>query len=304
MIPNFQPIMLPLLQILSDKQDHKVSEILNKISNHFNLTEEERVERLPSGTLKMYNRVYWAITDLKFANLLFYPSRGYCQITESGINVLASSPEKIDVKYLQTIPRYMQWREGWRSRKKSNIEDAAPEESIIEDTPEELLDSSYIKLKEVLSSEIIDKVKSCTPHFFEVLVVDLLIKMGYGGSRVEAGEVIGKSNDGGIDGIIKEDKLGLDAIYIQAKKWENIVPISQIRDFAGSLLSKKAKKGIFITTSSFPKTAYEFVTKIEPRIVLIDGVRLAELMIEYNIGVAVKNFYEIKKIDSDYFEES
>ena len=162
---------------------------------------------------------------------------------------------------------------------------------------------SISKIREELISELIDKIKSCSPRFFEKLVIDLLIKIGYGGSLKEAGSIVGKSGDGGIDGIIKEDKLGLDKIYVQAKRWENIVPISQIRDFAGSLLQQKAKKGIFITTSDYPKSAYDFVNNIEHRIVLINGRELAEYMIDYSVGIQLKKTYEIKRIDFDYFEE-
>ena len=303
MIPDFQSIMLPLLQLLVDKQVHKSLELKKLISDKFNLTEDERKELLSSGTqFKIDNRVYWAISYLKNANLIHYPSRGSYQITENGLKILANAPEKINIKFLKTIPEFKQWQDTYRNKQTTptNVEHS---EVIDEITPDELLDSSYSKLLEVLSIDLIDKIKSCTPRFFEILVIDLLIKMGYGGSRAEAGKILGKSHDGGIDGLIKEDKLGLDTIYIQAKKWDSAVPISQIRDFAGSLLSKKAKKGIFITTSSFPRTAYDFAASIEPKIVLIDGTELAELMIENNIGVATKRNYEVKRIDLDYFEE-
>lgn len=303
MIPDFQSIMLPLLQLLADKQVHKSLELKKLISDKFNLTEDERKELLSSGAqFKIDNRVYWAISYLKNANLVQYPLRGSYQITENGLKILANAPEKINIKFLKSIPEFKLWQDTYRNKQTTptNIEHSEVVDQI---TPDELLDSSYSKLVEVLSIDLIDKIKSCTPRFFEILVIDLLINMGYGGSRAEAGKILGKSHDGGIDGLIKEDKLGLDTIYVQAKKWENAVPISQIRDFAGSLLSKKAKKGIFITTSSFPRTAYDFVESIEPKIVLIDGTELAELMIENNIGVATKRNYEVKRIDLDYFEE-
>ncbi len=171
-------------------------------------------------------------------------------------------------------------------------------------TPEELLEMAYQKLHTELSKEVLEIVKSCSPAFFERLVIDLLITMGYGGSRREAGQAMGKSGDGGIDGLIKEDKLGLDVIYLQAKKWENAVPVKEIRDFTGALASKKAKKGIFITTSSFPKSAYDFVSQVEYKIILIDGERLADLMIENSVGLSTINTYHVKTIDFDYFEDN
>jgi restriction system protein len=296
--------MLPLLKLLGDNQVHKSAELRAKISDLFSLTEEERRELLPSGTqFTIANRVYWAISYLKNAGLLSYPVKGSYQITAKGSDVLKNPPEKINLKFLSTIPEYKQWKEKGKLTKASPEPAAGLEETISEITPDELLETSFAKLQDVLSIEIIEKIKSCSPEFFEALVVDLLIKMGYGGSRIEAGKVLGKSHDGGVDGLIKEDKLGLDIIYIQAKKWDNTVSVSQVRDFAGSLLSKKARKGILITTATFPKSAYEFIASIEPKIVLIDGEQLAELMIENNLGVTVKKSYEVKKIDIDYFEE-
>lgn len=306
MIPDFQTIMLPLLTILKDGNEHSLQDVIKAISDQFNLSEEERIQLLPSANQTMIsNRVGWARTYLKKANLLDTPKRGVLKITEDGIAILSKALTKVDVKFLQTLPKFQEWQRSYAN--KIDEFEAIGDESKIEvqtgKTPEELLDYSYNQLREELASEIIDKVKSCSPAFFELLVVDLLIKMGYGGSRKEAGEVLGKSGDGGIDGIIKEDKLGLDTIYIQAKRWDNTVPVHQVRDFAGSLLSKKAKKGIFITTSSYPASAKEFVNSIDPKIVLIDGNELANLMIEYKVGVSVKKVYEVQRLDSDYFEE-
>lgn len=290
---------------MGDNQVHKGSELIPKLANHFRLSEEDRNELLPSGTqLKFENRVYWAITYLKHAGLLCYPSRGSCKITEVGLQVLSNPPELINLKYLRSFPLYQQWQLHMKSNKKGSQSSASAADNATSVTPDELIEESYANLTELLSTEILEKIKSCTPKFFEHLVIDLLLKMGYGGSKVEAGEVLGKSNDGGIDGLIKEDKLGLDTIYVQAKKWDSMVPIAQVRDFAGALLAKKAKKGIFITTSSFPSSAREFVASIEPRIVLIDGEQLAELMIEYDLGVSVKRTYQIKKLDLDYYEEN
>jgi len=304
MIPDFQKIMLPLLKVVSDGDEHPLREVINKISDEFRLSEEERAELLPSGNQPIIdNRVGWVRTYLKKAQLLESPRRGVLKISQAGKQLLESKPEKIDVRFLKTLPGFKEWHES--SSSKDDEITPLIEKTEIETgkTPEELLEYSFVSIKEQLASELLDKVKSSTPAFFEILVIDLLIKMGYGGSRKEAGQVMGKSGDGGIDGLIKEDKLGLDTIYVQAKRWENQVTIHQVRDFAGSLLGKKAKKGIFITTSSYPGSAKEFVGSIEPKIVLIDGKELAELMIEYNVGVATKKAYEVKRLDTDYFDE-
>ena len=305
MIPDFQTIMLPFLEILSDGLEHELQETITKISDKFHLANDERKELLPSGNQEIINnRVGWARTYLKKAKLIESTRRAAFIITDKGKEILKSNRDRIDVKFLKTLPEFNEWYQSYSNKSDVIPTTNQPEEIDTTKTPEELIDYSFLKLKDELSIELIEKIKSSSPIFFERLVVDLLIKMGYGGSRKEAGQVIGKSGDGGIDGIIKEDKLGLDTIYIQAKKWDSTVPVSQVRDFAGSLLSKKAKKGIFITTSSYPKAAYEFVTSIEPKIILIDGKELADLMIEYNVGISSKINYEVKKIDLDYFEEN
>lgn len=309
MIPDFQTIMLPFLELLKDGNEHELKELVERICVKFELTDSEREERLPSGSQQLiYNRVGWANTYLKKAQLLEAPRRGTFKITDKGKQLLSSNPKKIDINLLKSLPQFKDWQNSYQVEKNIERDNNSVPQSIEEvdstKTPEELLEYSFSKLKNELASDLIDKIKSCTPSFFEHLVIDLLITMGYGGSKKEAGQVIGKSGDGGIDGIIKEDKLGLDTIYIQAKRWEATVPVGQIRDFAGSLLSKKAKKGIFITTSNYPKAAYEFVASIEPRIILIDGKELAELMIENNVGISTKTNYEVKRIDLDYFEEN
>ncbi len=305
MVPDFNTIMLPLLKLLGDDQIHKGSELIPKLADQLKLSEEDRNEMLASGnSLKFDNRVYWSLSYMKHAGLLYYPSRGNCRITEDGLKILSNPPQAIDFKYLYSIPQYRQYQERLRANRKGAKPETHLDAVSVELPIDEVIEESFSSLLKMLSTEILDKIKSCTPKFFEYLVVDLLLKMGYGGSKVEAGEVLGKSNDGGIDGLIKEDKLGLDTIYVQAKKWDSMVPIAQVRDFAGALLAKKAKKGIFITTSSFPSSAREFVASIEPRIVLIDGEQLAELMIEYDLGVSVKRTYQIKKLDLDYYEEN
>jgi len=301
-IPDYQTIMLPLLQFANDKKIHKFGEAVDYLSDYFGLSDSEFKELLPSGAQPIFrNRVAWAKTYLSKAGLLVSPKRGMLQITDNGLKVLSQNIDKIDNDYLKQFDSFVKFTTFKRAKQKK---DSPVEDDTQPRTPEEILEDAFLSINEDLAFEILETLKSCSYSFFEVIVIDLLLKMGYGGSRVDAGKAIGKSGDGGIDGIIKEDKLGLDIIYIQAKRWENTVPVKEIRDFAGSLLSKKAKKGIFITTSAFPKSAHDFVKSIEPKIILIDGKQLADLMIEHNVGLSVNKVYEIKKIDTDYFEEN
>lgn len=301
MIPDYQSIMLPFLKKTSNGEIYKFRDLIEELAIDYNLTEEEQKELLPSGQQPIFdNRVGWANTYLKKAGLLKSEKRGYLQITEKGKKILLDNPKEINIKFLRQFPDFNKFTKFKKNGtiKTKEIKEIAEESQ----TPEEMLEYAHQKLTNDLSQELIDTIKSCSPIFFENLVIDLLLSMGYGGSRVDAGKAIGKSNDGGIDGIIKEDKLGLDIIYIQAKRWENTVPTREVRDFAGALLAKKAKKGVFITTSSFPKSAIEFVGQIEPKIILIDGQRLGELLIEHGVGVSTQRIYKVKKIDSDYFE--
>lgn len=301
-IPDFQSLMLPFLKIMEDGQQHSIQELYENLCDQYGLTPEEKELLLPSGNHTiMKSRVGWTRTYLKKADLISSPQRGMFIITEEGKKVLAKNPDRIDVRFLKSYPAFKEWQEATKDEDETNT--TGKVENDNSKTPEELLEYSFTQLRTELAMELLDKVKSSSPSFFEILVIDLLIKMGYGGSRKEAGQVMGKSGDGGIDGLIKEDKLGLDTIYVQAKKWENTVTIHQVRDFAGSLLAKKARKGIFITTSGFPASAFEFIGNIDPRIRLIDGKELAELMVEYNVGFAVKKSYEVKRLDTDYFEE-
>lgn len=303
MIPTYEDCMLPLLKVLSNGEIHKLNDVISKLEEEFNLSDEEKRELLPSGKQPVFrNRVGWANTYMKKAGLIESPKRAHMKISSSGLELLNTNPSRIDSHSLMQYPKFVEFQ---MPKKKENkipkvIEDEKAKNSA---TPEETLEYAYQELKNKLAVEIITQIKPSSPQFFEGLVVDLLLRMGYGGSRKEAGETLGKSGDGGIDGIIKEDRLGLDIIYIQAKRWENPVPTREIRDFAGALLSRKARKGIFITTSSFPKSAREFVEKIEHKIILIDGERLADLIIENNVGLFVSDVYEIKRIDTDYFDE-
>lgn len=304
MIPKYEEIMLPFLKWLADGKEHGLSETHDALAEQFKLTDNELRELLPSGRQSVFkNRVGWARTYLKKAGLVTSPKRAHFRISDKGLSLLNENPNEITSKFLTRYDDFVEFR----SIKKDKKGNGSLLQSIIVDnadqTPEESLEYAYQKLYSELSKELLDIIKSCSPDFFERLVVDLLITMGYGGSKKEAGQAMGKSGDGGIDGIINEDKLGLDIIYLQAKRWENSVPVKEIRDFTGALASKKAKKGIFITTSSFPKSVYEFVGQVEYKIILIDGERLANLMIEHSIGLSTVNTYHVKIIDSDYFEE-
>lgn len=305
MIPTYEEIMLPMLKYISDGEEHSLSEVHDALAEYFELDDEEIRELLPSGQQPIFrNRVGWARTYLKKAGLLSSPKRAHFKITDRGINFLKENPGEITSKDLTRFDEFVKFQTVKKTPNKNSVTSNDVNAKVSDQTPEEVLEYAYQKIKNDLANELIDIIKSCSPAFFEKLVIDLLIAMGYGGSRKDAGEAMGKSGDGGIDGIIKEDKLGLDIIYLQAKRWENAVPVKEIRDFTGALASKKAKKGIFISTSSFPKSVYEFVSQIEYKIILIDGQRLAELMIENNVGLSIINSYQIKTIDSDYFEEN
>lgn len=298
-VPDYQSIMLPLLKLTNDCEEHSLHELIEELSEKFNLSDEDMKEFLPSGKQPVFdNRVGWARTYLKKAGLIEYKRRGYSNITERGLTVLKQKPEKITTKFLKQYPEFMEFHS--KTNKKLDTKENYTEDSK---TPIEILEDEYKTLNENLANDLIDQIKSCSPSFFENLVVDLLLKMGYGGSRADAGKAIGKTNDNGIDGIIKEDKLGLDVIYIQAKRWENTVGRPEIQKFAGALLGQQAKKGIFITTSDYSRNARGYVSNLDSKVILIDGEELTKLMIEHNVGVSTVNSYEIKRIDSDYFIE-
>lgn len=302
-IPGYQTIMLPVLKLASDQKDHKFSDCVQSLAEEFLLTDEEKSELLPSGTQAVFNnRVGWARSYLKQAGLLSSPKRGYFRITEQGLKLLSERPEKITAALLE---RYSEFQE-FKNRKKDQSKISAEDEVIQvyeNETPEDSLASAYRLLRKNLEDEILASVKESSPSFFERLVVDLLVKMGYGGNRQDAGRALGKSGDGGIDGIINEDQLGLDVIYIQAKRWEGAVGRPEIQKFAGALQGQRARKGVFITTSGFTKEALEYVSLIESKIILIGGEKFASLMVEHNVGVTVIGKYEVKKMDSDYFDE-
>lgn len=299
-IPDYQTIMLPLLKFLEDEQEHNTREAINEISNSFKLTEDEKKELLPSGKQPIIdNRVGWARTYLKKAGLIESKRRGYFQISNKGLEILNQNPERIDVKFLNQFPEFLEFRKV--NVDNNEITDDGTDGKAT-DTPEEALENSYQQIRDGLTSELLQIIKESDPGFFEQLVLDVLINMGYGGSRREAGTALGKSGDEGVDGIIKEDKLGLEVIYVQAKRWKDtVIGRPEIQKFAGALMGQKARKGIFLTTSKFSNEALEYVKHLDSKIILIDGHKLAELMIDNNVGVSVVSSYEVKKIDTDYF---
>jgi restriction system protein len=304
MIPDYQKLMLPLLKLLSDSNEHKYRDLIEKLAIEFQITDDERKELLASGNQAIFdNRVGWAKTYLKKAGLIESPQRAIFKITEIGHDTLAKNLDNIDAKYLKQFPSFLEFQNA--SRNDNETVEELNTDSANEQTPEESLDKAYQRIRKSLSSELINRVVDLSPSFFERLVVDLLVKMGYGGSIKDAGKALGKSGDEGIDGTIKEDKLGLDIIYIQAKRWKpgNVVGRPELQKFVGALAGQGAKKGIFITTSNFTKEAIEYTPRNETKIVLIDGEQLAQLMIDYNLGCTTQQTYEVKKIDSDYFGE-
>jgi restriction system protein len=301
-IPDYQSLMLPLLQLASDRQEHSLREAIDSLADQCGLSEDEKKELLPSGQQGVFtNRVGWARTYMKKAGLLEATRRGHFAITQRGIDVLAKSPSRIDVKFLDRFEEFKQFRALRHARTGTGVSQETEVDQ--ETTPEEALESAYGRLRYSLAADVVQQVNSASPSLFEKLVVELLLKMGYGGSRQDAGRAIGKSGDEGIDGIIKEDRLGLDIIYIQAKRWEATVGRPDVQKFAGALQGQRAKKGIMLTTSSFSPEARTFVSQIDSKIILIDGEELAELMIDHNLGVSPMANYEVKKIDTDYFTE-
>lgn len=302
-IPDFQSIMLPLLNLASDGETHYIHDAVNHLASEFGLTDEEQAKLLPSGQQPVfYNRVGWARTYLKKAGLLEDPKRGYFRITKRGREVLGENPQKIDMKYLRQFPEYIEFRETVREATDEDVQ----EEDLEGLTPEEALEDAYQRIRKDLSEELLSYVLGSTPGFFEKLVVELLVKMGYGGSQRDAARAVGQSGDEGIDGIIDEDRLGLDTIYVQAKNWKKSSSVGrpEIQKFVGALHGQRAKKGIFITTTSFSSEARDYVANIDPKVVLIDGSRLTDLMIDYGIGVTARTQYELKDIDTDYFGET
>jgi restriction system protein len=304
MIPDFQTIMLPLLKFISDGKAYHSHDIFLHLSKEFNLSEEELNEYVPSGQQKVFvNRISWAKSYLKMAKFIETIKKSELKITESGKNAIQKFSDGINIKLLKQIPEFQEYRKTETSKNSINNSTPLTEENNVLETPEEQIEVGYRNIRKSLEIELLIKLKSVDPYFFERIVVELLVKMGYGGSIQDAGKAIGKSGDEGIDGIIKEDKLGLDVIYIQAKRWQGVVGRPEVQKFVGALAGQRAKKGVFITTSYFTKEAIDYALQMDTKVVLIDGEKLAQYMIDYNLGVSIQNIYEIKKIDSDYFEE-
>ncbi|MGC1174826.1 restriction endonuclease [Polaromonas sp.] len=300
-IPDYQTCMLPFLRFLEDGLEHSLGQAEDALAAHFQITPAEQTELLPSGQQRIFrNRIGWARTYLKKAVLIESPRRGIFNITERGKTVLKSDPTRIDAKFLEQFPEFIEFRELSKSDSAAvTLTDTIPSKT----TPEEAIEDAYQGLRGQLAQELLSRILGCSPAFFEQLVVELLVKMGYGGSRRDAGERIGQTGDGGIDGIIKEDRLGLDTIFIQAKRWQGSVGRPEIQKFVGALQGQRARKGVFITTSIYTAEAVDYASRIDTKVVLIDGKRLADLMIDFDVGVTPAATYIVKKVDSDYFED-
>ncbi len=298
-VPSFQQLMLPALQTIGRRYDEiSISGLEDEVSKALKISVEERQLRLPSGNQTLFaNRLNWARSYLSKARLIELPRRGYCRATDRGRELLAEGVSEIDLGLLERYPEFVAWR--------SQTKGEATEETESRDDAEETIASNFELLNAELARNIVGRVHSFSPAFFERLIIDLLVRMGYGGGRVEMGRALGRVGDGGVDGVIKEDELGLDVVYVQAKRLDpnKAVPLSEVRDFVGGLEGHRASKGVLVTTSYFPSTAYDFITRVSKRVVLIDGQALANLMIRHRVGVRVKDVYEVRKIDDSYFAE-
>lgn len=293
--------MHPLLELHQDGQEHLNRDLIENLAEHFNLTTEERRQMLPSGGARFFdNRVGWAKSHISQAGLLSAPRRAISVITERGREVLRNHPNRIDLRILNEFEDYREFR----NRRRTPGEPPEPtEEGANTQTPEESLDNAYLTVRRQTEADLLNQIMANPPDFMERVIVDLVVRMGYGGSRKDAGEALGRSGDEGIDGIIKEDPLGLDIIYLQAKRWTGPVGRPEIQKFAGALQGQRARKGIFITTSSFSADAVEYVSRIDSKIILIDGPQLTKLMFDHGVGVTTASTYEVKRIDSDYFSD-
>jgi len=303
-VPDFQSIMLPLMRIANDGQEHSQRDVIEALAQILHLTEDERKELLPSGRqAKFDNRVAWACTYLNKAGLLTRAGRAKFCITERGHDVIGRKPSAINIALLMHYEEFRQFRKPQHVSVQDNHQQPVSEIDNHTQTPEESLELSYQNLRAKVAQELLERVMNCSPRFFEQLVVDLLVAMGYGGSRKDAGQAVGQSGDGGVDGIIKEDRLGLDVVHIQAKRWKDTVGRPTVQAFAGSLEGFRARKGVLITTSQFSQDAKSYVNNIEKKIVLIDGEQLAQYMLDYGIGVSEVATYIVKQIDLDYFDD-
>lgn len=304
-IPDFQSFFHPFLKFSSDQTEHSLNEIRDYLTKYFSLSEGDKAEKVPSGTqTKFDNRIYWTKSYFIKAKLIKGTKRAHFIITDRGQKFLAHHQDTITIKDLKNIEEFKAVSAG-NSKNETNSEDSVNDYTEDSKTPLENLEDSFLFIQKQLANELLEKIKTNSWQFFEDLVVDLMVQMGYGGSRNTAREKIKRTNDEGIDGIINEDKLGLDVIYLQAKRWtkNNGIGRPEIQKFVGALHGKRAKKGVFITTGYFAKNSYGYVKTIDPKVILIDGIKLSNLMIEYNLGTTTVESYHIKKLDLDYFEE-
>lgn len=302
-IPDFQSFFYPFLKLSSDKNEHSLKDVRDYMTDYFSLTEEDKSEKVPSGTqTKFDNRIYWTKSYFIKAKLIEATKRAHFKITELGMQFLEKYKKNISIKNLKEIEEFREFSTG---SKEESIKNEKDEPAIDDKTPLETLEDAYLFIQNQLAHDLLEKVKSNTWQFFEDLVIELMVKMGYGGSKNLARKQIQRTNDEGIDGVINEDKLGLDVIYLQAKRWtkNNSIGRPEIQKFVGALHGKRAKKGVFITTGHFAKNAYEYVRTIDPKVILIDGETLSNLMIENNLGTTTIEAYHIRKLDLDYFEE-
>lgn len=303
-IPTFQELFLPMLKYIADGKEHTKQDVSEHLAINFNLTPEELNELLPSGKqAKFMNRIAWTRTYFSKALLIESPARGKFRITQRGLQLLATNPETMNVKTLKQYPEFQIFHQSTSADNSQDSSFVGDSQTSIDETPEERLETSYQSLRKELAQIILQQVMQASPAFFEQLVIDVLVAMGYGGSRLDAGKAIGQSGDEGIDGVIKEDRLGLDLIYLQAKRWQNPVGRPTVQSFVGSLVGKSASKGVLLTTSKFTEEAKQYVKHLPQKVVLIDGDELSSLMIEFDVGVTPTNTYTVKKLDGDYFEE-
>ena len=297
-VPSFQQLMLPALQTIGQRYDEiSIAGLEEEVGKALRISPEERQVRLPSGNQTLFgNRLNWARSYLSKAGLIELPRRGYCRATDRGRELLAEGLIEIDLGLLERYPEFVAWRS--QSKVAEVVEDPG-----IRENAEALIASSFELLNTELGRDIVERVHSFSPAFFERLIIDLLVRMGYGGGRAEMGRALGRVGD--VDGVIKEDELGLDVVYVQAKRLDpdTGVPLREVRDFVGGLEGHRATKGVLVTTSYFPSTAYDFITRVSKRVVLIDGQELANLMIRHRVGIRVKDVYEVRKIDENYFIE-
>lgn len=299
-VPDFQTIMRPLLVAVADGQAHSNKEIREALTAHFGLTQEDLDEQIPSGRAKTFqNRVGWATTYLYRTGLLERPKRSTYVITERGLKVLDENPDLVNLKVLDQFEELEEFRRAKGSG--TTTETPVDATSDSDKTPEEQIDAASRALRTALAADLLDRVHEKSPGFFEQLVLDVLHAMGYGGSSDESVQKLGQSGDEGVDGVIREDELGLDLIYVQAKRWKNPVGRPEIQKFFGALHGKRATKGVFITTSSFTSEATTYADSVSPRVILVDGPMLARLMVEHDVGVTVARSYKIKRVDLDYF---